>query len=185
MMMASSSAGGAGDLDQARIVERVVLEDRLAMLDRPPRQALAPRDREAEHGLRVALAGEHRLECTLVLVDAVDAEVVVPDHALQAVGDQLEDACGLEGREQLLVDLEQAPLRVGLARKRRRLLAQLLVQARVGDGDRGLAGQHLEQLGIRGSNASRAWEWTVSEPMAPSSPMSGALMTERMPCWRM
>ena len=35
------------------------------------------------------------------------------------------------------------------------------------------------------SNASRACEWTVSEPMAPCSPMSGALMTERMPCWRM
>ena len=57
---------------------------------------------------------------------------------------------GSRVEQQLLVDLEQPLLRVGLAGQRRRLLAQLLVQARVGDRDGGLAGEHLEQLGIGG-----------------------------------
>ena len=117
---------------------------------RPPGQALPLRDREAQHGLRIAVAGKHGGARPRRLVDPIDAQVVVPDHALQAIGDELEHAGRLERREEALVDLEQAPLRVGLARQRGRLLAELLVEARVGDRDRRLAGEHLEQLGIGG-----------------------------------
>ena len=139
-----------------------------------------------EDRLRVAVARVDRQQHRLALVDAVDAEVVVPDHALQAVGDDLEDAGGVERGQQAAVDLEQASLRVGLAGERGGLLAELLVQARVRDlrsppGWRGPRAARRRPRRRRRAPASA----TVSEPMAPCSPMSGALITERMPCWRM
>ena len=50
--------------------------------------------------------------------------------------------------EEAAVDVEQAALRVRLAGEGRGLLPELLVEAGVGHRDRGLAGEHLEQLGV-------------------------------------
>ena len=136
----------AGNLDDARVVERVVEEHRLAVLDAPPGEAAAALDRERQDGLGIAVTGEHRGEDLHLVVDAVDAEVVGPDHALQAVGDQVEHRRRVQGAQQPLVDLEQALLRVGQAGERRGLLAELVVQPGIGDGDGRLVGEGAEQL---------------------------------------
>ena len=148
MMIASSSSSVPGIWISRGSLERVVDEQRLAVLEAPPGQPLAARDREVEDRLGVLVTRVDGPQHRSSVVDAVDAEVVVPDHALQAVGDDVEHAGRLERGQQAAVDLEQPSLRVGLASQRRRLLAQLLVEAGVRDRDRGLAGEHLEQLGI-------------------------------------
>ena len=47
-------------------------------------------------------------------VDPVDGQRVVRDDRLERVGDEVEDAGRVEGREQPLVDLEQAALALEL-----------------------------------------------------------------------
>ena len=154
----------AGDLGRARIGARVVEQHRLAVLHAPPGQALAARDREAEHRRGVLLPGQDRRQHVGVGVHAVDGEVVVRDHRLQAVGHEVEDAGRVERGEQALVDRQQPALRVDLARQRGGLLAQaglgldqLVVEARVRDGDRGLVGEQCEHLlVIRGPGVAAA-----------------------------
>ena len=137
----------ARDLERPGIVERVVGQDRLPVIDRPPHQAAAERDVVAADLLRMPLAGEHRDHLALRVIGPVDREVVVGHDVPEPVGDRLEDAGLVEGEEPL-VDLEQPSLRVGASRQLGGLGHQLLVGLRVGHRLRGVAGEDPHRLEV-------------------------------------
>ena len=67
-----------------------------------------------EDQLGEPVAGDDRAAHAAARIDAVHGQRVVRDDRLERVGDEVEDARGLEGREQPLVDLEQAALALEL-----------------------------------------------------------------------
>ncbi len=106
--------GRPGDLDRARIRHRVVREDRLAVVDDPARDARAQGALVGEDLVREAVAGDDGAPDPGGPIDAIDRERVVRDDRLERVGDEVQHARRVQGREEPLVDIEQAPLAVEL-----------------------------------------------------------------------
>ena len=101
---------GAGHLDGAGVEVRLVGQHRLAVVDDPAADADAERALVGEDQVGEAVAGDDRAAHAGSPVHAIDGQRVVRDDDLERIGDQVKDAVRLEGREQALVDLEQAPL---------------------------------------------------------------------------
>ncbi len=139
---------GARDLHGPLVGEGVVGQHGFPVLDRPSHQPLAERHDVAAHLLLMPLARQHRHQHPLSLVDAVDRQVVVAHHRLQAVGNRLQHVGTVERRQQALVDLEQAALRLQLARQLGRLQLQPLVGAGIGHGLRRVAGKDRHRLQV-------------------------------------
>ena len=88
----------------------VVGEDRLAVVDHPAGDPDADRAGVVEDHVGEPVAGDDGPPDARLAVAAVDRQRVVRHDRLERVGDHLEDALRVEGREQPLVDLEQPAL---------------------------------------------------------------------------
>ena len=84
------------------------------MVDDPAGDPDADRPGVVEDQLGEPVAGDDGPPDAGLEVAAVDRERVVRDDRLERVGDQVEDAGRLEGRDQALVDLEEPALPVEL-----------------------------------------------------------------------
>ena len=105
----------AGDEADARIEVGLVREDRLAVLDRPARDALAERERLAHDLVRPFAPREDGLELALRLVRLVDVDVLVRDQLGERVGDPLEERVEALLGEHVVEDLREPPVRLGRA----------------------------------------------------------------------
>ena len=138
------------DQDGPRVGQRVVGEDGLLAVDGPAGDAGFQRGLVAEDDLGEPVPGDDGTADAPLRVDPVDRQRVVRDHGLQRVGDQLQDARRIEGREELLVDGEEAPLTGDLVLELGLLVAELLETFGVDQRLRGVAGEDR-----RGSSARR------------------------------
>ena len=134
-----------GHLDRARVEVGLVGQDRLAMLDHPagdpgPERALVGQDQVGE-----PVAGDDRPADAGGAVDPVHRQRVVRHDRLERVGDQVQDAGRLEGRQEPFVDLEEAALAVELVLELHLLAMEALhvggVEQRVG----GVAGEDVQR----------------------------------------
>jgi hypothetical protein len=81
-------------------------------------------------------------------IGAVDGQVVVGDHVAKAVGDRLQDVGLVQGRQQPLIDLEQASLRVGAPGELARLRHEPRIARGVGHGLGRVPGEDRHRLEI-------------------------------------
>ena len=98
------------DLDRSRVAAGVVAEHGLAVVDDPAGDARSERALVGEDLVGEAVAGDDRPAHPGGAVDAVDGQRVIRDDRLERIGDEVEDAGRLEGRQESLVDVEQAAL---------------------------------------------------------------------------
>ncbi len=132
---------GAGHLDRPRVEVGAVGEDGLAVVDDPAGQPGPERDLVGEDQLREPVAGDHRATAGRGPVDPVDGQRVVRHDRPERIGDEVEDAGRFEGRQQPLVDLEQAALALELELELAPLVTQPLHVRAVDEGLGRVAGE--------------------------------------------
>ena len=131
----------ARDLDRARIAEGIVGEDPFAIGDDPAADPDLDRPGVVEDHLGEAVASDDCPPDARLEVAAIDRERVVRHDRLQGVGDHLEDALRVAGRDQALVDLEQPALAGDLMLELAALAVELVELGRVDDRLGGIAGK--------------------------------------------
>ena len=113
-IMASGSLGVPGIWIERGSAMRVVGQDRFAVIDDPTGDARSQRALVGEDLVREPVAGDDGAANPGRAIDAVDRERVVRDDGLERIGDEVQDARGIQRREQPLVDVEQSALAVQL-----------------------------------------------------------------------
>ena len=135
--------GRAGDLDRAGVHVGVVGQDRLAVADRPARDADIQRALVGHDQLREPVPGDDGPPDPGHPVHAVDRQRVVGHDRLERVRDHLENARRVQRRQQALVDLQQPALALQAVGKLLPLPVHLVERLGV---DHGLGGEPGEDL---------------------------------------
>ena len=160
MVTSASARPGTGDEGDSRIEVRLVREHRLAVHNRPARDAL-PEGGARAHDLVLPLgARKHGDQLVARVVGLVDLERVVRDEVVERVGDAVEQRVEALLGEHVVEDLGQPPVRLD----QRIRLPNAAVRGRPGRVLRDVLQRHVLAIG----SPDKALEKEQGKPLVPS-----------------